>query len=203
MHCQSESDVTHGQVWWPIPGIRALLLTHPKCTHTQQWTHTPWTHTRSSGQPFMLRRPWRSCGFGALLKGTSSWYWGRKRALFIHSPHLQFLPARNLNSQPLDYESNSLTIRPRLPCVWQLSYTIVSISKSIYQNSLYALIHIFLYLIMTNTFMWKCVCVWISYLCVCVCVCLFDFVGSAVSEYRFVSVKQLESSHNSQIQTRV
>ncbi len=35
-----------------------------------------------------------------------------ERALNIHSPHLQFLPARDSNSQPLDYESDSLTIRP-------------------------------------------------------------------------------------------
>ncbi len=82
----------------PILGISALDLTHPKCTHT--W---------SIGQPFMLRRPGSSWGFGALriLKV--------KRALDIHSPHLQFLPARDSNSQPLDYESDSLTIRPRLP----------------------------------------------------------------------------------------
>ncbi len=38
-----------------------------------------------------------------------------ERALVIHSPHLQFLPARESNSQPLDYESDSLTIRPWLP----------------------------------------------------------------------------------------
>ncbi len=42
-------------------------------THTH--THT---HTQSSGQPFMLRRPRSSWGFGALLKGTSSWHWGRR-----------------------------------------------------------------------------------------------------------------------------
>ncbi len=35
--------------------------------------------------------------------------------LYILSPHLQFLLARDSNSQPLDYESDSLTIRPRLP----------------------------------------------------------------------------------------
>ncbi len=39
--------------------------------HTQQWTHTPWTHPRYSGQPFMLRRSGSSWGFGASLKGTS------------------------------------------------------------------------------------------------------------------------------------
>uniref|UniRef100_A0A8C1GUZ7 C-type lectin domain-containing protein n=1 Tax=Cyprinus carpio TaxID=7962 RepID=A0A8C1GUZ7_CYPCA len=36
------------------------------------------------------------------------------RALYIHSPHLQFLPARDSNSQPLDCKSNTLTVRPRL-----------------------------------------------------------------------------------------
>ncbi len=34
----------------------------------------------------------------------------------VHStPHLQFLPAQDSNSQPLDYESSSLTIRRQLP----------------------------------------------------------------------------------------
>ncbi len=33
-------DVTYSQVWWPILGIRALHLTHPKCTHTAVNTHT-------------------------------------------------------------------------------------------------------------------------------------------------------------------
>ncbi len=37
-----ESDVTYDQVWWPILGICALHLSHPKCTHTvnthpEQW----------------------------------------------------------------------------------------------------------------------------------------------------------------------
>ncbi len=62
----------------------------------------------------MLRRPGSSWGFGALLKSTSVVVLRVERALYIHSPHLQFLPARDLNSQPLDYESDSLTIRPQL-----------------------------------------------------------------------------------------
>ncbi len=40
---------------------------------------------------------------------------GGERALYIHSPHLQFLLPRDLNSQPFDYESDSLIIRPRPP----------------------------------------------------------------------------------------
>ncbi len=107
--------MTYDQVWWPILGICALHLTHPKCTQTAVNIHTPWTHTRSSGQPFMLRCPGSSWGFGVLLKGTSVVVLKEERALYIHSPHLQSLPARDSNSQPFDYESDSLTIRPRLP----------------------------------------------------------------------------------------
>ncbi len=84
-------------------------------THSSEHTHTPWAHTRSSGQPFMPRRPGSSWGFSALLKGTSVVVLRVEIVLDIHSPHLQFLPARDSNSQPFDYESDSLTIRPRLP----------------------------------------------------------------------------------------
>ncbi len=38
------SDVTYDQVWWPLLGICALHLIHPRCTHT----HTPWTHTHTN-----------------------------------------------------------------------------------------------------------------------------------------------------------
>ncbi len=95
-----------------ILGICAQHLTHPRCTHTQQWTHT-----RSSGhwQPFMLRCPGSSWGFSALLKGTSVVVLRVKRVLYIHSPHQQNLPAWDSNSQPFNYESDSLTIRPQLP----------------------------------------------------------------------------------------
>ncbi len=107
--------MTYDQVWWPILGICALHLSHPKCTHTALNTHTPWTRTWSSGQPFMLRCPGSSWGFGALLKGTSVVVLRVERALYIHCPHLQFQPGRNSNSQPFNYESDSLTIRPWLP----------------------------------------------------------------------------------------
>ncbi len=74
-------------------------------THTQQWTHThqQWTHThtvnthRSSGQLFM-RGAGEQLGVGALLKGhLSPGIEGGESA--VHS---------------LDYESDSLTIGPRV-----------------------------------------------------------------------------------------
>ncbi len=107
--------MTYGQVWWPILRICALQLTHPKCTHTP-WTHThTHTHTVNSRQQFILQHSGSSWGFGALLKGTSVVVLRVERALDIHSPQLQFLPARDSNPQPFDYKSDSLAIRPRLP----------------------------------------------------------------------------------------
>ncbi len=55
-------------------------FTHPSA-HTQQWTHnTPSTHTRSSGQPFVLRcsgSSWEQCLVVV---------WRMERVLYIHSP---------------------------------------------------------------------------------------------------------------------
>ncbi len=113
--------VTLPESMWKWCDIRPSMVTHTQnlcsainphkvCAHTAVNTHT---HTRSSGQPFMLRRLGSSWGFGALLKGTSVEL-SVERALYIHSPHLQFLPARDLNSQLLDYESDFLIIRARL-----------------------------------------------------------------------------------------
>ncbi len=61
---------------------------------------------------WQIKKPWTlsSWGFGALLKGTSVVVLKVERALYIHSPHLQSLPARDLNLQPFDYESDSLLL---------------------------------------------------------------------------------------------
>ncbi len=76
------------------------------------------THTAVNTDPeqwagIYAAAPGEQLGLGALLKGTSIVVSRVESALCIHyPPHLQFLPARDSNSQPFDYESNSLTIRP-------------------------------------------------------------------------------------------
>ncbi len=96
------SEVTWSEVWWPILGICALHLTHPKCTHISVNTHTPWTHTRSSGQPFMLRRPGAVGGSVPCSRAPQSWYWGwRERCTFTPPTYNSCRPETE--------------IRPRLP----------------------------------------------------------------------------------------
>ncbi len=88
--------------------ICALHFTHPSA-------HTPWTHTRSSGQPFMPRRPGSSRGSVPCSRAPRRGIVGGERALYIHSLHLQFLPARDSNSQPFGYESDSLPLGQDFP----------------------------------------------------------------------------------------
>ncbi len=86
--------------------------------HTQQWTHTH-THrehtTGAVGSHLCCDARAAVGGSVPCSRAPQSWYWRWKRALYIHSPHLQFLLAWDSNPQPLGYESNFLTIRPRLP----------------------------------------------------------------------------------------
>ncbi len=86
-------------------------FTHPNAhTHTMN-THTHTVHTPGTvGRHFMLQCPGSSWGIGALFKGTSVVVLKVERALNIHYPHLQSLPDQDSNSQPFDYESNSLTL---------------------------------------------------------------------------------------------
>ncbi len=108
---------------WKWRDIRPSMVTHTRnlCsafnpsivhTHRSEHTHTVNTHPEQWAAIFMLRRPGSSWGFGALLKGTSVVV---LRVETFTPPHLQFLSDQDLNPQPLGYESDSLTIRPRLP----------------------------------------------------------------------------------------
>ncbi len=85
----------------PIQGHTHTAVTHTH-THThREHTHTPWTHIQSSGQPVKLRCPGSSAlGARCLAQGHLVVVLKVERALDIHSPHLQFLPDRDSNSQP-------------------------------------------------------------------------------------------------------
>ncbi len=82
-----ESDVTYGQEWWPILGICALHLSHPKCTHTQQWTHTHREHTPGAVGSHLC------CGAQGAVGGSvpcsrapQSWYWGWRECCTFTPP---------------------------------------------------------------------------------------------------------------------
>ncbi len=81
----------------------SLHLTHPK-----------WTHTRSSGQPCYSARG-AVGGSVPCSRTPQSWYWRRREHWLFTPPTNNPCQTRDSNPQPLDYESNSLTIRPRLP----------------------------------------------------------------------------------------
>ncbi len=87
-------------------------FTHPKCTHTAVNIHTTvnthpeqWAAIYGGAQGALGGSVPCSRDLSRGIEGEES---------AGHSPPPQFLPARDSDSQPLDYESNSLTIRPRL-----------------------------------------------------------------------------------------
>ncbi len=98
----SESDVTYGQIWWPILGICALHLNHPKCTHTAVNTHPEqWAAIYAAA-------PGEQLGVRCLAQGhLSHGIEGGESA--VHSPPPTYNPCRPSNpcrqysnSQPLD-----------------------------------------------------------------------------------------------------
>ncbi len=108
------SDATFGQVWWPILGICALHLTHPTCTHTAVNTPTHHEHTHGAvGSHLCCGARGAVWGSVPCSRAPQSWYWGwRERCTFTPPTYNSCRPetrTRNLS----DYESNSLTIRPR------------------------------------------------------------------------------------------
>ncbi len=66
----------------------AGVIVHIQSAYTQQWTHP------EQWAAILLQRPESRCG--ALLKGTPVVVLKVERAVYIHSPHLQFLPGPRL-----------------------------------------------------------------------------------------------------------
>ncbi len=89
--------------------------THREHTHTP-WTHTPWTHTRSSGQPYCCSARGAVGGSVSCSRvSPQSWYWGWSERWLFTPPTYNPCRTWDSNSQPFGYESDFLTIRPRLP----------------------------------------------------------------------------------------
>ncbi len=92
------SDVMWHTAKYGDPFSEFVLCIYPPKVHTHSSEHT---HTPGAVGS-------QCCG--ALLKVISVVVLKVERVLDFHSPHLQFLPARDSNSQPFDYESNSLPL---------------------------------------------------------------------------------------------
>ncbi len=105
-----------GQVWCPKFGICALHLTHPKCTHTAVNTHLEqWAAIYAAAPMEQLRV--RCLAQGHLSRGIEG---GESAVHSLPPPTIPPRPRLKPAPQPLGYESDSLTIRPRLPqpMVW-------------------------------------------------------------------------------------
>ncbi len=99
------------QVWWPILEIGALHLTHPSA-HTHKWV----VNTHPEQWAAIAPAPGEQLGVRCLApRAPQSWYWRWRECCSFTIP--TFNPCRtwDSNPQPLDYKSDSLTIRPRLP----------------------------------------------------------------------------------------
>ncbi len=95
------------------PYSEFVLCICPSKVHTHTHTHTHREHTPGAvGAAIYTAAPGEQLGVRCLAQGhLSRGIEGGESA--VHSfPHLQFLPARESKSQPFDYESDPLTIRP-------------------------------------------------------------------------------------------
>ncbi len=99
------------------PYSEFVLCIYPsKCTHTAVNTHTVNTH------PEQLGVRWLAQGHLVMVLKV-------ERALYIHSPHLKSLPDRDSNSQPFDYESESLQLGHDFPHSLHSSWNLTAVCR--------------------------------------------------------------------------
>ncbi len=111
------SEITYSQVWWPILIIRALHLPIQVHTHSSEHTHTVNTHPEQWAAIYAAG-PREQLGVRCLAQGHLVVVLNVERSLYIYSPHRQSLPDQDSNSQPFDYESESLPLGHNFPCQW-------------------------------------------------------------------------------------
>ncbi len=103
--------VTHTQNW-------CSAFNPSKCTHTQQWvvnTHRHCEHTPGAVGSHCSSAQGAIGGSVPCSREPQSWYWRWRECCSFTIP--TFNPCRtwDSNPQPLNYKSDSLTTRPRLP----------------------------------------------------------------------------------------
>ncbi len=105
-----EVKVTWHVAKYGNPYSELVLCIYPiQSAHTQQWTHTHREHTPGAvGSHFYAAVPREQLG-------VQSWYWRWRERCTFTPPTYNPCRTWDSNSQPLGYESDSLTIRPRLP----------------------------------------------------------------------------------------
>ncbi len=107
----------HLSVTWHMPSM--VTHTRNSCSafnpsnvhaHSSEHTHTPWTHTQSCGSHLCCGTRGAVGSSVACSRALQSWHWEwRERCTFTPPTYNPETRTHNL-----DYESNSLTIRPRL-----------------------------------------------------------------------------------------
>ncbi len=90
---------------------------NPSKVHTHSSEHTN-THCEHIGQPFYAAAPGEHLGVQCLAQGHLNRGIEGEASAGHYKLDLQFLPARDSNSQPFECKPDSLTIRPRLPHEW-------------------------------------------------------------------------------------
>ncbi len=121
-HPYEVSDVTYDQVWWPILWICALRLTHPKRSHTVVNTRTHPEQWAAIYAAVPEEQLWVQCLAQGDLVGIEG---GREHCTFTpptYNPYCIW----DMNSQPFDYKSDSLTIRLRPPLNMSLMLNVLS-----------------------------------------------------------------------------
>ncbi len=101
------------------PYSEFVLYIYPsKCTHTAVNTHTHTVNTHpEQWAAIYAAAPGDQLGVRYLAQGHLVVVLKVERMLYVYSSHRQSLPDRNSNSQPFDYESDSLPLGHDFPTV--------------------------------------------------------------------------------------
>ncbi len=132
---------------WLYQHTKKSEVTHTRnlCSvcNPSKWCARAHTHThRAVGSHLCCGTRGAVGGSVPCSRAAKLWYWGWvERALYINSPHLQFLPVQDSNSQPLDYESDSLTIRPQLAQLYRPTCLFICFMLSFHKISHCLVLH--------------------------------------------------------------